>query len=83
MSLMHPLKYAIVLKYKHSIQNNFSNPLKMSNEDLQKYIGVLVIMSVVIIKNIRRYWSPILDNRTIENTMTTNTFETNKSQFTF
>lgn len=30
--------------YKYGVQNNSSNPLKINNEDLQKYIGVLVIM---------------------------------------
>lgn len=41
--------------HKCGIQNNFSSPLKMSNEDLQKLIGVLVIKSVVNITNIRKW----------------------------
>lgn len=60
--------------YKYGLQNN-SSPLKINNEDLQKYIGVLVIMSLVNITNIKNYWSPVLGNETIINTMTVNIFE--------
>lgn len=30
--------------YKYGLQNSFSNQLKLSIDDLQKYIGVLVLM---------------------------------------
>jgi len=55
----------------------------MSNEDLQKYIGVLVIMSLVNITNIRNYWSPVLGYEIIKNTMTVNTFEKIRSNLHF
>ncbi|KAL4101133.1 hypothetical protein QTP88_021153 [Uroleucon formosanum] len=69
--------------YKYGVQNNSSSPLKISTEDLQKYIGVLVIMSLVNITNIRNYWSPVLGNEIIKNTMTVNTFEKIRSNLHF
>ncbi len=42
----------------------------MNNEDLQKYIGILIIMSLVNTYNIRNYWSPVLGNDLIKSTMT-------------
>ncbi|XP_060873874.1 piggyBac transposable element-derived protein 3-like [Metopolophium dirhodum] len=61
--------------YKYGLQNSLSNPLKMSTNDLQKYIGVLVLMSIVNISNVRKYWSPYLGNDVIKDTMNLNTFE--------
>lgn len=61
--------------YKYGVQNNSSTPLKINNEDLQKYIGILIIMSLVNISNIRNYWSPVLGNDLIKTTMTINIFE--------
>jgi hypothetical protein len=61
--------------YKYGVQKNSNSPLKMSIEDLHKYVGVLVIMSLVNITNIRNYWSPVVGNEIIKNIMTVNTFE--------
>lgn len=61
--------------YKYGLQSNCSNPHKMTVEDLQKYMGVLILMSLVNISNVRNYWAPILGNETIKNTMIVNTFE--------
>jgi len=61
--------------YKYGVQKNSSTPLKINNEDLQKYIGVLIIMSVVTTSNVRNYWSPVLGNDQIKNTMSVNVFE--------
>ncbi|KAL4126528.1 hypothetical protein QTP88_010749 [Uroleucon formosanum] len=61
--------------YKYGLQNSFSNPLKLSIDDLQKYIGVLVLMSIVNISNVRKYWAPYLGNQVIKDTMSLNIFE--------
>ncbi|KAE9523298.1 hypothetical protein AGLY_016246 [Aphis glycines] len=69
--------------YKYGLQKSLSNPLKMSTDDLQKYIGVLVVMSIVNISNVRKYWSPYLGNEVIKDTMTLNTFEKIRSNLHF
>jgi len=61
--------------YKYDVQNNSSNPLKINNEDLQKYIGILIIMSLINTSNIRNYWSSVLGNDLIKAKMTINIFE--------
>ncbi|KAE9521871.1 hypothetical protein AGLY_017753 [Aphis glycines] len=61
--------------YKYGVQNSSSNPLKINNEDLQKYIGILIIMSLINTSNIRNYWSSVLGNDLIKATMTINIFE--------
>jgi len=69
--------------YKYGLQNSLSNPLKLSTDDLQKYIGVLVLMSIVNISNVRKYWSPYLGNQVIKDTMTLNIFEKIRSNLHF
>ncbi|KAE9521638.1 hypothetical protein AGLY_017934 [Aphis glycines] len=69
--------------YKYGLQKSLSNPLKMSTDDLQKYIGILVVMSIVNISNVRKYWSPYLGNEVIKDTMTLNTFEKIRSNLHF
>ncbi|KAL4126598.1 hypothetical protein QTP88_010810 [Uroleucon formosanum] len=69
--------------YKYGLQNSFSNPLKLSIDDLQKYIGVLVLMSIVNISNVRKYWAPYLGNQVIKDTMSLNIFEKIRSNLHF
>lgn len=69
--------------YKYGLQNSFSNPLKLSIDDLQKYIGVLVLMSIVNISNVRKYWAPYVGNQVIKDTMSLNIFEKIRSNLHF
>lgn len=69
--------------YKYGLQNSLSNPLKLSTDDLQKYIGVLVLMSIINISNVRKYWSPYLGNQVIKDTKTLNIFEKIRSNLLF
>jgi hypothetical protein len=61
--------------YKYGPQKSLSNPLKLSTNDFQKYIGVLVLMRITNISNVRKYWAPYLGNQVIKDTMSLNIFE--------
>ncbi|KAE9542435.1 hypothetical protein AGLY_003296 [Aphis glycines] len=69
--------------YKYGVQNNSSNPLKINKEDLQKYIGILIIMSLINTSNIRNYWSSVLGNDSLKATMTINIYETIRANLHF
>jgi hypothetical protein len=69
--------------YKYGLQKSLSNPLKLSTDDLQKYIRVLVLMSIVNISNVRKYWAPYLGNQVIKDTMSLNIFEKIRSHLHF
>lgn len=42
---------------------------------LKKYIGILIMMSVVKVNNIRDYWNSNIGNTVISDTMSVNNFE--------
>jgi len=42
---------------------------------VKNYLGVCLLMGLVNISNIRKYWSPNLGNKIIQETMSVNQFE--------
>lgn len=57
---------------KYSVLNGISNPTQITPEDLQKFIGILTLMSLVNITNVRHYWCPTLGNNLVQETITVN-----------
>lgn len=60
---------------RYSSEKNINKPLKISIEDLKKFIGILVMMSIVHLPNSRSYWNETIGNKLIQNTMSVNKFE--------
>lgn len=60
---------------KYGIQKYISNMFLITPKDLEKYFGILILMSLVNISNIRKYWAPYLGNQLIQETMNINTLE--------
>lgn len=58
-----------------SIEKNINKPLKISSDDLKKFIGILVMMSIIHLPNSRSFWNEIIGNNIIQNTMSVNKFE--------
>lgn len=59
----------------YSHQLNISNPITVSTNDIRKYLGILIMSSVVTCHNFRYYWNPHVGNEIIIKTMTVNRFE--------
>ncbi|KAL4098624.1 hypothetical protein QTP88_023188 [Uroleucon formosanum] len=59
----------------YSVQINPNNNFKLISNDVKKYLGVCLLMGLVNISNIRKYWSPNLGNQIIQETMSVNQFE--------
>lgn len=59
----------------YATEINPNRSASISADHIKKYMGICILMSVVQVPNIRRYWSPIVGNETIANTMTVNEFE--------
>lgn len=59
----------------YSTEQNPDRPQSISATHIKKYVGICILSSVVQVPDIRRYWSPIVGNETIQNTMTVNEFE--------
>ena len=59
----------------YSTEKNPDRPQAISATHIKKYVGICIMTSVVQVPNIRRYWSPIVGNIAIQNTMTVNEFE--------
>lgn len=68
---------------KFSVQKDSTKSLNLSTNDLQKYVGILIQMSLVHISNVRRYWSPNVGNQLIQDTMNVNSFEKIRSNLHF
>lgn len=60
---------------RYSVQKNPNRPFPLLVTTLKKYLGILVMMSVVKLNNIRSYWSPVIGNNVIIETMSVNKFE--------
>lgn len=60
---------------RYSVMKDVNKPFNLTPLQLRKYLGILVMMSIVKLNNIRSYWSPNIGNQLIANTMSINTFE--------
>lgn len=64
-----------VESHKYSLHKDINKPFHISVDEVKRYFGVLLIMSVVKLNNIRSYWDPIIGNRLVIETMSLNEFE--------
>lgn len=62
----------------YSKQIDPDSNFKIISNDIKKYLGVCILMSLVNISNIRKYWSPNLGNKVIQETLSINQFEKNR-----
>lgn len=69
--------------HKYSIQCDPNKPFPLTKNELQRFIGVCVLMSLVHLPNSRNYWNDILGNRTIIDTMSDRDFENIKHYLHF
>lgn len=60
---------------RYSVMKDVNKPFNLTPLQLRKYLGILVMMSIVKLNNIRSYWSLKIGNQLIANTMSINTFE--------
>lgn len=61
--------------HRHSIQKDPSQPLQVSITDVQHYIGICYLMSLIHLPSARDYWSHNLGNQIIKETMSLKEFE--------
>lgn len=59
------------------------NPKQLSKVELDQFIGICTMMSVIQMPNTRLYWAPITGNELIKETMSVNKFEEIKQQIHF
>lgn len=67
----------------YTCQKNPDSRDRIDQLDLQKFLGICIMMSVIQIPNNRRYWTPIVGNKLIQETMSVNRFEKIKSMLHF
>lgn len=56
-------------------QTDLSKPLNLSVNELRRYIGIIIYMSLVRLPNTRYYWTPDIGIDVVANSMTVNRFE--------
>jgi len=59
----------------YSIQQNPEKPNKITKNDVQHFLGIITMMSIVHLPNTRSYWSENTHNKIIRNCMSVNVFE--------
>lgn len=59
----------------YSIQIDPNRPFHITENDLRKYLGICVLMSIIHLPNTRNYWNDVLGNKTIIDTMPVKHFE--------
>jgi hypothetical protein len=69
------LQHICLESSKHSISLNPNKPFNLTIPELKKYIGICVVMSVNHLSNVRNYWSEIMGNKLIQETMSVNHFD--------
>ncbi|XP_037037947.1 piggyBac transposable element-derived protein 2-like [Bradysia coprophila] len=68
---------------RYCSQNWPEKRLQLSKTELDQFIGICSLMSVIQMSNTRRYWAPITGNALIKETMPVNKFEQIKQQLHF
>lgn len=69
------LQHIIEETSKFSTQKNAAKPFQITTIELQKYLGICLLMSLAPLPNIRMYWQCELGVPLIRETMTLNHFE--------
>lgn len=69
------LLYIVEQTIMYSVEVAPSKPLSITKTELKKFIGILIMMSIVHVPNSRSYWSENLANNVIRNCMSINIFE--------
>lgn len=68
---------------KYASENFPDKRIHLSETELNQYIGICSLMSIIQISNIRRYWAPITGVPLIRDTMSLNKFEQIRRQLHF
>lgn len=61
--------------HKFSIQKDPSKPFSITTNELKKFLGICLLMSVAPLPNIRMYWETELGLPVIRDTITVNRFK--------
>lgn len=69
------LQHIVEEMHKFSVQKNSSKPFTITTNELKKFIGVCLIMSLAPLPNIRMYWASELGIPLIMQTMSLNHFK--------
>ncbi|XP_063216684.1 piggyBac transposable element-derived protein 3-like [Bacillus rossius redtenbacheri] len=67
----------------YAIQKDPNKPLAINKNELKKFVGICIIMSVVHLPNTRSYWNASLGNTIIQETMSCNRFENIRTNLHF
>lgn len=59
----------------YSVEINPSKPLTLSKTEFKRFIGIIIMMSIVHVPNSRSYWSDNIGNCVIKDCMSINVFE--------
>lgn len=59
----------------YSVEINPSKPLVLSKTEFKRFIGIIIMMSIVHVPNFRSYWSENIGNSIFRNCMSINVFE--------
>lgn len=69
------LNFIVEETRRYSIQCNPNKPFCVDIIDIKHYIGICIMMSIVHLPNVRKYWSSVIGNDVIKETMPVNKFE--------
>lgn len=61
--------------HRYSVQKDPSQPLQISKTDVQHYLGICYLMSLIHLPSARDYWSDSMGNEMIKETMSVKEFE--------
>ncbi|XP_049809536.1 piggyBac transposable element-derived protein 4-like [Schistocerca nitens] len=61
--------------HRYSVQCNPDRPIDLSCDDIKKFIGICLVMSIVHVPNTRDYWGEVTGTHLIKTTMTVNQYE--------
>lgn len=69
------LEHIIQQTILYSSQLDPAHPFKINKAEISQYIGICILSSVIHICDTRKYWSPVIGNKLVQETMTLNHFE--------
>ncbi|XP_049948186.1 piggyBac transposable element-derived protein 4-like [Schistocerca serialis cubense] len=61
--------------HRYSVQCNSDRPIDLSCDDIKKFIGICLVISIVHVPNTRDYWGEVTGTHLIKATMTVNQYE--------
>lgn len=86
---MHPMNFSVIFflvnkiiehisqhSSLYSIQKTPEKPVKITPNEVKKYVSVCVICKFACIKNVRYYWHPLIGITLVQETVAVNKFDT-------